>query len=422
MVFFTADNHFWHTNKHGGIIKYCNRPFSSLEEMHKIMIEKWNTKVHKDDLVYILGDFCFRYTNVICEKLNGRKILVRGDHDKDSLKEKNRHYFEKIIQYGDNISINGQPITICHWCMRTWNKSHYNSWHIHGHSHSRLEVVGKVYDVGVDNNNFEPVSFNELKNIMDNKPDNPNKIMPEAMLKVALRNYNNSVKGWLNVKPDRFNINYEFFNKNITKESAYIMGFIWADGYLNNKSQSHRIVVSIVKEDFDNLRNVFFKVGKWNIYERQREGRRLASSFITSNFVIYDFLKRNDYEIKNTAQANALKILHYIPDDLKKYWWRGYFDGDGWFYYNFKHYANQLGLSGHYEQNWEFAEKKFNSFGIKYKIKRVKNEKNKYSVFLVTNKRGCYNFFKYIYPDFDYDGIGLIRKFDKFRKGLRIEI
>lgn len=52
-IFITADHHFHHKN----IIEYCGRPFKTVEEMDKSMIEKWNNKVSKDDLVIHLGDF-----------------------------------------------------------------------------------------------------------------------------------------------------------------------------------------------------------------------------------------------------------------------------------------------------------------------------------------------------------------------------
>jgi len=62
--------------------------------------------------------------------------------------------------------------------MRTWFKSHYNSWHLFGHSHGRLEPIGKSLDIGVDANGFRPVSFEQVKKIMKDKLDNPNFVDP----------------------------------------------------------------------------------------------------------------------------------------------------------------------------------------------------------------------------------------------------
>lgn len=76
-----SDLHFGHVN----VIKYSNRPFSDVDEMNKELIKKWNNVVSKDDLVYVLGDFTlFHRLDKIKEytqALNGRKILIMGNHD-----------------------------------------------------------------------------------------------------------------------------------------------------------------------------------------------------------------------------------------------------------------------------------------------------------------------------------------------------
>jgi len=70
-TFFTSDNHFGHNN----VIKYCNRPFANLDEMHKVMVTNWNDTVNKEDTIYVLGDFSFmnpNSTNEVLSRLNGR--------------------------------------------------------------------------------------------------------------------------------------------------------------------------------------------------------------------------------------------------------------------------------------------------------------------------------------------------------------
>jgi calcineurin-like phosphoesterase family protein len=80
-IFVTSDTHFAHYN----IIKYCNRPFSDLIEMHECLIKNWNDIVSPDDLVFHLGDFQmpsdFYILNKIVTRLNGDKILIKGNHD-----------------------------------------------------------------------------------------------------------------------------------------------------------------------------------------------------------------------------------------------------------------------------------------------------------------------------------------------------
>ena len=85
-TFFIADCHFGHKN----VIKYCDRPYSSIEEMDEDMIEKWNKKVHKNDKIYIIGDlFYFKIDNVISilDRLKGKMTLIRGNHDDFFLKK-----------------------------------------------------------------------------------------------------------------------------------------------------------------------------------------------------------------------------------------------------------------------------------------------------------------------------------------------
>ena len=163
-IFFTSDTHFSHKN----IIKYCNRPFHSVEEMNETMIANWNAVVKPRSIIYHLGDFGFGTEEEMDEikaRLHERIEFVFGSHDK---KVKTLfHPYRLMLE----IKVEGQPITLCHYAMRTWRASYHGSWHLFGHSHGRLEVDNHTlaYDVGVDTNNFAPVSFEKIKEIMAKK-------------------------------------------------------------------------------------------------------------------------------------------------------------------------------------------------------------------------------------------------------------
>jgi calcineurin-like phosphoesterase family protein len=78
-VYLTADTHFNHTN----IIKYCHRPFKTIEEMNDTLVINWNRVVKINDMVIFLGDLGFKDNgNIWVSKLNGNKLLIRGNHDK----------------------------------------------------------------------------------------------------------------------------------------------------------------------------------------------------------------------------------------------------------------------------------------------------------------------------------------------------
>jgi len=164
MWFFTADEHYYHTN----IVKYCNRPFSSIEKMNEELIKRHNEKVSKNDIVVHAGDFSLANktkTKEIIKQLNGTHIFLKGDHDR-WLSPRTTQIWQKRIDK--------HYIVVCHYCLRVWPKSHYGSWHLFAHSHGRLEPIGKSWDIGVDNNDYYPISMDELVEIMEKRPDNPN--------------------------------------------------------------------------------------------------------------------------------------------------------------------------------------------------------------------------------------------------------
>jgi calcineurin-like phosphoesterase family protein len=157
---------------HKKSIKYCNRPFENIEEMNEELIIRHNSVVNKEDVVIIAGDFSFAnkidtYRKII-RRLNGQLIFLRGSHD--GWMGKNGYGFHEIWER----TIQKQKIVVCHYAMRVWPASHYNSWQLYGHSHGRLEPEGKQWDIGVDTNNFYPYSFDEIKQIMEKRPDNFN--------------------------------------------------------------------------------------------------------------------------------------------------------------------------------------------------------------------------------------------------------
>lgn len=160
-TFFTADTHF----NHGNIIKYCKRPFTTTWEMNEAIIANWNAVVRPDDTVYHLGDFAFYkkgdYTKIL-SKLNGNIHLVIGNHDRGPILKDPRF---KSVKPLDTIVVNNQTIVVCHYAMRTWNKSHWGAWQLYGHSHGTLTDLPGVLatDVGVDRRGFTPVHFDTLR-------------------------------------------------------------------------------------------------------------------------------------------------------------------------------------------------------------------------------------------------------------------
>jgi len=176
-TWFTSDIHEWHHN----IIRYSNRPFSSVEEMRVFIVSNWNTHVKEYDHVYILGDVGFVPYEKLKEfllGLNGIKHLIIGNHDNNLVKNRKDLEDNKIfntIDYYKELSFDKQKIVLCHYPMRSWNGSNHGSWMLHGHCHGALPPHGKSVDVGVDSPyitgkpEYRPFSFAEIRQFMESR-------------------------------------------------------------------------------------------------------------------------------------------------------------------------------------------------------------------------------------------------------------
>ena len=160
-IWFTSDTHFGHAN----IIKYDKRPFESIEEHDEALITRWNTVVGKGDVVYHLGDVAWHNkvidVEALLRRLNGTKILITGNHDKDAtLKAAG---WSKVTPYHE-VTVSGQKICLFHYRMVVWNRSHHGSWALHGHSHGSLPVnlKAKTFDVGTMCWSYAPLSYDEV--------------------------------------------------------------------------------------------------------------------------------------------------------------------------------------------------------------------------------------------------------------------
>jgi calcineurin-like phosphoesterase family protein len=190
MIYFTSDNHFYHVN----VIRYCNRPFSSVEHMNEIMVNNWNSVVGPSDIVYHLGDFsmAFRSIELYTRRLNGVKYLVPGNHDfchsfhKKSRTEENRNLW--INKYESNgwiilpeqTTIDLDDIGTVNLCHLPYQLTHsaddkYNKWRpnddgrwlLCGHIHQNWKVKDNMINVGVDVWDHKPVSIKQIKEIID---------------------------------------------------------------------------------------------------------------------------------------------------------------------------------------------------------------------------------------------------------------
>lgn len=183
-LWFTSDQHIGHDK----ILSFCHRPFANIEEQTETLISNWNEIVDIDDDVFILGDLMFNSTEEkvknLLSQLNGIIWLILGNHDiqNDFYKEKfvklfdGRVYDVADIRVLDNECTDGsQRLFLSHYPHEFWPS---RAVHLYGHVHSgpnstsnEIPILKPLrYDVGVDNNNYYPISYIELmKNIEKQK-------------------------------------------------------------------------------------------------------------------------------------------------------------------------------------------------------------------------------------------------------------
>lgn len=138
-VFFTSDTHFCHSR----VIAYSDRPFADVAQMNEALVRNWNAVVPKDGIVFHLGDFCFG-TKKVLDQLNGQIHLILGNHDmrecrRDFMSRFASVQMERMIEVGDRRILSTERMKL---------------------------LMPRQYDVGVDNNNFTPVSFHQLEEII----------------------------------------------------------------------------------------------------------------------------------------------------------------------------------------------------------------------------------------------------------------
>lgn len=198
-TFFTADWHFNHEN----IIKYCNRPFKTVEEMNDKIIKNYNRLVNSGDVVYFLGDAGFHrdgsLRNNLAKMIHGSKILIIGNHDKQGRNAYIDMGFQAVMDYAE-IKIGKNIITLSHYPKRniievirlfklyyqkmrrkertlkqvytrlkkelSFHRRPSKNYHLCGHVHKAWLTRGKNINVGVDVWNFEPVPSSKILKLL----------------------------------------------------------------------------------------------------------------------------------------------------------------------------------------------------------------------------------------------------------------
>lgn len=191
-IWFTADQHWGHEN----IIKFCDRPFETVEEMDKALIENWNEVIKPGDTVFHLGDFTLEdYVIAVSyfNQLNGHikflsnpwhhdkrwlEVLLTEPNYKNVVREatyKKTETFEllppMVVLEITEMGASPYPlaITLCHYPLSVWDRKHYGAWHLHGHTHKQNNSEEFILNIGVDCMNYYPISLGGVLQYMYEK-------------------------------------------------------------------------------------------------------------------------------------------------------------------------------------------------------------------------------------------------------------
>lgn len=171
--FFSSDWHLFHK----GVTEKCGRPWEDEYNVAHIVASQRKRATSSKDITYHLGDFAFSgdygLVRQVAMAFRGRLMLIPGNHDKQGMLQKLADESHgKIVLLPSYVEIKLRRKLICmlHFPMEVWNRSHYGSFHLHGHCHGNMNQngKGKRLDVGIDaNKNWSMFSTSEIFDYME---------------------------------------------------------------------------------------------------------------------------------------------------------------------------------------------------------------------------------------------------------------
>lgn len=213
---------------------------------------------------------------------------------------------------------------------------------------------------------------------------------------------------------ESFRVDHKQFTSQFTKEAVYLLGYLWADGSfyrINNNGAKIRLSIQFI--DGLNILKHINKTGDWSkcYQDRSKNGWQNQIEFSCHSRDIYNFIAGFNY----LNRELGTNIMSVIPPLLQHYWYLGFIDGDGCWYYGCKktYYTRQMIITSSLNQNWDFMINKFTELGCNnIYIKKVIKTKNSSSYIRISNYKSLIAFGEYIYQDTSF--CGLNRKYVKY--------
>lgn len=277
MNYYISDLHLFANSQTKNGKNFDNRPFENVEEMNKYFLDAWNSKIKSDDTVYILGDLHIKGKNEdlidIVSKFNGKKVLIKGNHD--NVSDPNySELFEEICDYKElTEKVNGETyrLVLSHYPILFWNGQHRGSILLYGHVHNSVEDEFFQQTIEVMNESEELHFNNEDKTV---RAFNVGCCMP-----------------YMNYEPQTFEsiLNYHKAEKNVPEETKTaedilcqhetLMSNIVTPIELKTKEQVERFCDAWAKCEA-NLENVRARIKGENHISTSEEAKELAERIL----------------------------------------------------------------------------------------------------------------------------------------------
>jgi calcineurin-like phosphoesterase family protein len=159
--FLTADTHFGHSK----LLELQGRP----RDVDEIIVIEWNKLISKKDSVLHLGDLALTNkmaTKVLTDRLNGKKFLIRGNHDGHSetwFQDCGFTTVEPIFKRFKDKYENYISVLFTHEPVQDLPEDWFNiHGHLHGDDHRNIETTSRHFDVGVDVHNYKPIRLYDI--------------------------------------------------------------------------------------------------------------------------------------------------------------------------------------------------------------------------------------------------------------------
>lgn len=189
----------------------------------------------------------------------------------------------------------------------------------------------------------------------------------------------------------------------MTPELAYLIGFFWADGSISNENG---YIIELVAVDCAEVSKVIDRISvPYKTYSRSRANRQPQQSIRITDPLFTNELRK----LGMSSYRDQAPLVELIPEEVRSYYYLGFSDGDGNFYYNKEYGLNQYTLSGRYNQDWNYLVKQLGELNIDSKIRRIQGPKSSYSALRFTGRERIRRWTQYLYPK-DYE-FGLKRKY-----------